>query len=168
MSRQSDLAELAGNNFNGDAILVDAAGHVTKPLQPSFSCIPASTQSNISLNADVTIVWGTEITDIGGNFASNVFTAPVTGKYQFSFCVSLRAIDSAANYYEAKLLSSNRSYRIIFDPDFGQDSGFWSLQMSVLADMDTGDTASVALAQVAGTAQTDISVESWFTGTLIS
>ena len=101
----------------------DAAA-VTMSTQPAFSAHPASTQSNLATTA-VTIVLGTEIFDQGSNFASNTFTAPVTGKYQLNVVIRFDALDSASSYYQLYLVTSNRSYYSIMDPDFGQDAGMW-------------------------------------------
>ena len=52
------------------------------------------------------------------------------------------------------------------DPDFGQDAAYWSLSLSALADMDASDTAYVVIFQSAGTAQTDIHGDTYFSGYL--
>ena len=67
------------------------------------------------------------------------------------------------------ITTSNQVYRFIFDPDFGQDQTYWAVTVTVLADMDAGDFASVTINQGNGTAQTDISGDddyTFFTGYL--
>ena len=57
-------------------------GEVTKPLQPAFMVNKSTEQSNIATGSRYQDVsFDTEQYDIGSNFASNTFTAPVTGKY---------------------------------------------------------------------------------------
>ena len=73
-------------------------GEVTKPLQPAFNVIPASAQTDMAAGSHVTVVWGTENFDVGANFASNTFTAPVTGKYLLTVTMSNENLDSAASY----------------------------------------------------------------------
>ena len=155
MSRQSDLAELAGNNFNGDAILVDAAGHVTKPLQPAFLGHSTSNQTNVAINTRVDVIVA-EVFDQNADFTSNTFTAPVAGRYQLNFSLRLEAIDSAANFVQIRITTSNRDYEFIFDPDFGQDNNYYSVAGGVVADMDASDTAKITIFQGGGTAQMDI------------
>ena len=46
---------------------------------------------------------GTERFDVGANFASNTFTAPVTGKYQLNATLYLNKLDSASTYYELRI-----------------------------------------------------------------
>lgn len=135
---------------------------------PAFLARPTSTQVNIANdNSVVTVAMGTEIFDQGGNFASNTFTAPITGRYQFNVIVYLTQVDSTATYYQVRLDTSNRTYFGLLDfasADLGL--GFQTIAISVLADMDANDTATVNIQQNAGSQQTDIGVESAFSGFL--
>lgn len=155
------------NSANATAITISADEEVTMPLQPAFQARPSGVQSNIAINANVDIVFDTEVFDVGSNFASNTFTAPVAGKYFLSTSIRLGAVDSAASYYLCTILTSNRNYQFIFDPDFGQDANYWVMSISHIADMDASDTAKVQVVQSAGTQQTDIATESIFSGALI-
>ena len=154
-----------------EAIKIDGNQIVTMPKQPSFSVHPASSQDNIAINTNVTIVFGTERFDLNADFnntnRANKFTAPVTGKYQLNVNLYLQNLDSAADYYELRVITSNVTYFSIFDPDFGQDAVFWTLSHAVLADMDADDTAHITLTQGGGTQQTDINVSSNFSGFLV-
>ena len=91
----------------------------------------------------------------------------MAGKYFLSTSIRLNAVDSAANYYLCTIVTSNRNYQFIFDPDFGQDANYWVMSISHIADMDASDTAKVQVVQTAGTSQTDITNESTFSGALI-
>tara|TARA_X000001388_G_C2190017_1_gene107154 strand:+ start:19 stop:828 length:810 start_codon:yes stop_codon:yes gene_type:complete len=148
---------------------IDSTGAVTKPNQPAFHVQPASLQSNIAIDSNVTVVFDTETYDVGSNFASNTFTAPITGKYLLCFSLYLQAIDTAANYYEASINSSNRDYfPATIDPDFADaDFNYFSLTGSSIVDMDANDTAKIVLRQSQGTAQSDINTPSFFSGALI-
>jgi len=162
----SDMFLQTGGNT---ALSIDATGAVTKPLQPAFLAQPASQQNNIATGG-VTVVWGTEIFDQGGDFASNTFTAPVTGKYQLSVVLRLDNIDAASDYYRIDIQTSNRQYYFLFEADLGtsagQDITRYPAAMSILADMDANDTAIVSILQNNGTAQTDIITDSYFSGFL--
>jgi hypothetical protein len=148
------LTKVQGAGINGMTISSD--GEITKSSQPCFSVTKAGEQTNIAIDSDVTVTMDTEIFDVGSNFASNTFTAPVTGKYQLNASLRVSALDSAATYYYILIKTSNRNYGVIFDPDFGQDAGFWSFSTSALADMDANDTAFVMIQQGGGSQQTDI------------
>ena len=146
----------------------DPDGNVTKPLQPAFSARVGATQSNLAVGQNVDIVFGTEVYDVGSNFASSTFNAPVAGKYQLSYFVRLDAIDTAASYYYLMIKTSNRTYYPIYaGSTFGaSDPTYMTLTFSVLADMDASDTAKIVYDQTGGTSQVDVS-DGVFTGVLV-
>ena len=150
------------------AMSFDANGIITKPLQPAFLVNPASHQLDIATGTAVTVVFGTERFDNNSDFASNTFTAPVTGRYQFNATIYAQNIDSAATYIQFKLVTSNLAYQFVFDPDFGQDVVYWTTQISQLVDMDAGDTAHVTIYQSGGSATADIVTSSYFSGYLVA
>tara|TARA_R110000765_G_scaffold304011_1_gene398011 strand:- start:72 stop:863 length:792 start_codon:yes stop_codon:yes gene_type:complete len=163
----SDKFKIGTTAIGTDTALAIEGGSITMPNQPAFMVTPASIQSNIATGTSVTVIFGTERFDQGGDFGSNVFTAPVTGKYQLNFMLYLTTLDSAATYYVASIITSNHSYEsCIWDPDFGQDAEFWTITGAALVDMDASDTALIRLVQSDGTAQTDISPGSYFSGYL--
>ena len=98
------LTQVRGNGISN---MVNVDGQFTMPAQPAFLVIPATAQNNVATSA-VTVVFGTEIFDVGGNFASNTFTAPVTGKYQFNISLQVNNVDTAASYVQIILKTSNR------------------------------------------------------------
>jgi len=157
-----------GSNGDTERMRIDATGAVTMPLQPAFEVKPASKQSNIAINSQLTIVFGTEVFDQNADFASNTFTAPVAGKYQFNFSLFLSTIDSAAAYYVVYINTTNENIEIIFDPDFGQDAAYWNVTGSTLCELDASDTAALNIQQSGGTSQTDIHVASRFSGYLVA
>ena len=112
--------------------------------------------------------FGTEVFDRNADFTSNTFTAPIEGLYQFNAHIYVQAVDSAATALYIVIKTSNREYLNVIDPDFGQDAGFWTFTMSVLADMDANDTTDIKIVQSSGTAQTDINVGSSFSGYLVA
>ena len=148
-------------------MVIDSSENVTKPSQPAFQVSPATTQSNIATGSDVTVVLGNEIFDVGANFASNTFTAPVTGKYQLNLSLYFNSIDDGSDYLVIRITTSNRAYNFVIDPGaFSGDPVYWNVPASVLADMDEDDTAYVNVNQPNGTAQTDIDVGTVFSGFL--
>ena len=143
------------NSANATAITISADEEVTMPLQPAFMAGPASAITNPA--HDSTITLDSEAFDIGSNFASNTFTAPVTGKYQLNVVVRLQEIDDAINYTYVTLKTSNRFYYNIISPTgFDSDMAFLTLTISVLADMDANDTAFLTFHFVGGSQTIDI------------
>ena len=141
----------------------------TLATQPAFLARPSSQQADISENADTTIVFGTEVFDQDSNFASNTFTAPVTGKYQLSFCLHLTDADISATYYIIKVATSNRDYGCFqLDPrKLSGDPANWHVSGSFLADMDVSDTALIKLYQSSGAGQVNVETASYFSGHLV-
>ena len=149
----------------------DASGIITKPLQPAFLARVGSDSNNFAEGANVTIPFATEVFDQNADYNNSnyTFTAPVTGKYQINVILRMSNLDSAAAYYYLELNTSNELYYNIFDPDFGQDAVFWTINTSILADMDASDTVTARVFQEAsGTVQTDIHADSFFSGYLVA
>ena len=148
-------------------MVIDANGHVTQPLQSAF--LVFSTDSNdFPLNDTRLMTLDTEVFDQNGDVASNVFTAPVTGRYNLSLSLYFTAIASDSNYLEVYLTTSNRTYYFIIDPGtFDQTGAYHTITASVLADMDASDTASVSYRQSSGSSGTDFKGDnSFFSGYL--
>ena len=146
---------------------IDSAGRVTMPLQPAFLVRPASTQTDIA-NATV-VSFGTEIFDVGSNFASNIFTAPVTGKYQLNMNIRFDNADEQSGYVIMRLETSNRSYDALIEPNaYANDISYVVLSTSVLADMDASDTAKVIFYISGGIEQGDVGTNSSFSGYLVA
>ena len=62
---------------NTTAMTIDSTGRVKTPARPAFRAGKTATQTASGTNELVT--WNVEVFDIGGNFANNVFTAPIAG-----------------------------------------------------------------------------------------
>ena len=152
-----------------DSMVINAAGIITKPLQPAFQAKPASDQTNIAVGTEVNILFGTEIFDNNADYdGSFIFTAPVTGKYHFSGVVRLGAVDAASEYYIIRLRTSNRDRDFIFDSnEFSSDLDYVSFPFAITTDMDAGDQAYMRYYQNSGAAQTDVDSSSVFSGHLV-
>jgi len=147
---------------------VNSNGAVTHPLQPAFLVTKSGSQSNVAINATTTITFDTERFDVNADFASNTFTAPVTGKYQFNFTVNWGAWDADFGYVYILLVASNRTiYAHLGSGNQVDADGYFVQTGSALIDMDTNDTIALKV-QIsdAGAAQADISQSSWFSGYL--
>ena len=148
-------------------VKIDNTGAVTMPAQPAFSAKPSSTQSDIAVGSQITVVFGTEIFDQNSDFSSNTFTAPVTGRYQLNLSMYINRIDKDSSFYIVCIKTSNREYECVIDPGvLESDPVYWHQQVSGLADMDANDTAYIFVHQGSGAAQTDITNSTIFSGYL--
>jgi hypothetical protein len=163
----TNVIRFLNNSGATERMKIDSTGAVTMPAQPAFSAVPTAAQLNIAINTEVTVVFGTEVFDVGANFASNTFTAPVTGKYQLNVSIYVNNLDTGADYYQVSLKTSNRTYQNVIDPGvLASDPVYWTQTLSILADMDASDTAYIFFQQGNGTVQTDITSQSRFSGFL--
>jgi len=135
------------NSANATAITISADEEVTMPSQPAFLARRNSTSSALAINTTHDMEFASEVFDVGSNFASNTtFTAPVTGKYQLNWCVYLQSLDTATQYYQFMILTSNRNfYQIFTSSALGGDAAYQSFVWGALVDMDANDTAKVQL-----------------------
>jgi len=161
------LFQVTSGNGSDTYFRVDSGTkRVFMPNQPCFQARPSSTQSNIATNG-VAINFGTEVFDVGGNFSSSTFTAPSTAKYYLGVSLRLDQMPTNATYVEVKILTSNRSYFWLIDPSNLSNPSYWNANLHCVADMDANDTASINVNQAGGTAQTDVSTESHFSGYML-
>ena len=138
---------------------IDSAGHVTMPYQSAFHADKNTTNQDNIPATYTTITFGTERYDVNADYntGTSTFTAPVTGKYLIHYSLRLQGIDSASNYYVARLNSSNRNYiQIYSNNEWVGDVSYWTVHRTTIVDMDAGDTVYLELLFNGGTAQTDI------------
>jgi hypothetical protein len=121
----------------------------------------------MAINSNVTLVWGTEDYDIGSNWASNVFTAPVTGKYLMCISANLYSIDISASAFGVHLKASNRTYESWWGTAHWDVDGKLTCGLSHVIDMDVSDTVYWYFYQAGGSVQTDLHADSRWTGMLV-
>jgi len=161
---------------SNDTFIVTAAGEITKPLTPAFLAVLNADISNVTGDGTIyTIVWDTEVFDQNSDFdGTSTFTAPVTGRYQFSCGVSVGDVAAAHTLMYINLVTSNRTYLIgQCDPGNTMDaSNQWGYSFSMLTDMDASDTATVQVVVQNSTKVIDVITNgstdtySWFSGNL--
>ena len=152
------------------AIIVDENGHVTMPLQSAFSVsVSGGSAQTVTKNALTRLTFNTERFDLNGDFSiadgENEFTAPVTGKYQLSVNTAFQNLDTAGSVaYSIEITTSNRRYIQFHEQDGHSTDYSEGYGMSLLVDMDAGDTAqSKVIMNNNGTEQTTINNDPEFT-----
>ena len=167
----------ATRGLSGNALSIDANGHVTKSSQPAVHAYVATTQSNIGTGI-TTVALDAEIYDVNSDFNTSnyTFTAPVTGKYLVTMNLVLTDFDTAFQWMYVLGVASNRNYYLNqIDPRLLSQDGIWSFSASSLVDMDANDTFLMKVRTSAhGSAQMDIAsgsasaTETTMTMTLLS
>lgn len=148
------------------ATLISPDGYVTKPNQPCFSA--TATTTNIPLATSTTVTLSSERFDVGGNLANNIFTAPVTGKYLFTYIYYVTNLDNGHTTFDCHILTSNKQYQQTMRPTaFMTHDGNFGVSGSVIADMDINDTCRYTVYVSGGSAQTDIHGDSHVSGALL-
>jgi len=137
---------------------------------PAFFAKINSEQVNPTITSHHTIVWETEIYDNGADYntSTGVFTAPVTGVYNFSCWLKLSDADQDATYIYTYFQAGGKNVTFtVIDPDvYDQDNPHQNFGGSATIDLDAGDTAVVKIIQLAGANQGDFS-EGYFCGHLV-
>ena len=121
-------------------------GTHTNTAQPCFLAFNSATDLNVTGAGTIaTVDFDTEVFDQGNDFAADTFTAPVTGRYLLAAVVQLLGIPIGVDLSLIQIATSNRTYRgSRFDlvADF---PGVIGHTITVVADMDIGDTATVTV-----------------------
>ena len=143
-------------------------GNVLSTGQPCFQMQVGSSQSSPATGA--TIVFSTERFDVGSDFTGNTFTAPVTGKYLFSWCIDVQVLDKDNTGAWVELITSNHTYQYILLQDpagFDEDPTYWPFVGSLTCDLDASDTAYLTWNFSSGVTCDAIRPESYWSGVLI-
>ena len=147
-------------------MIIDTNGHITKPTQPAFLC-HGGDGSPANMASNDTITFPTEIYDQNGDFASNTFTAPVTGKYQLNAQGYLYGWDVDYDHAGIQIVTSNRPHQFIDSgARYDADALYFTCNVHSLCDMDANDTAYVKWFHASGANQVDGSLYCFFSGYL--
>jgi len=170
----TNLTGTASININGTVgATTPAAGAFTSVMaggQPCFLARNSATDSDVTGDGTVvTVDFDAEVFDVGANFAADTFTAPVTGKYLFTASIQVAGMDGVNHDLSIDVVTSNRSYHVESKNNL---VGTISSSFSIIADMDAGDTATIALGVFNGTAVVDIvgaaTYQTWWGGYLLA
>ena len=132
-------------------IVIDEAGHVTKPLQPACSAQLDDSVTNTTGDGTTITLGGSdgdfaEVFDVNGDLAADgVFTAPVTGKYHVSGSVDLKGLIASHTDVQISSVASNRSSMVRYNPGdlFDGYASSVVFPYSCLLDMDVNDTLTL-------------------------
>ena len=145
---------ILANLNNSDTIFENVGGGVPNTLrtatknsaQPAFLAINTVIDADVTGNGAVaTIDFDTEIFDNGGDFASDTFTAPETGRYQLNTHVRIDGLVGAeTTQITLQIVTTSRTYTSVQVAAAGDiEATTYTTSLSVLADMAATNTAIV-------------------------
>ena len=159
-NNSTDLVFATGASEAADERMrITSDGAVTKPSNPAFLARNSVTDSNVTGDGtEVTIDFDTEVFDQGGDFASDTFTAPVTGRYQLNVSCEVSGVTSSHTVGQLQIKTSNRTIMADQNDTFQSagSNGQCMYHGSFLADMDAGDTVTCTMAVHNGSQVVDI------------
>jgi hypothetical protein len=132
------------NSSNTTWMTVSADEEVSLPLQPCFNVTAAAQTDQTGDGTIHTANLTQEVFDVGGNFASKMFTAPITGKY--ILCASLTWVAGmwgTSDSVDVSIITSNRTYIQYQEQTNAAARDMGAFSMAHVADMDAGDTAKI-------------------------
>lgn len=131
-------------------------GEITYPLQPAFLVGTDADIANVTGDGtSYTIVWDTEVFDANSDFASNTFTAPVTGKYRLTLATACNQTNGVWTFGATRIVTTARTYTFLVAPPVATIATT-PMIIEVLADMTSGDTATGNLFWFGGAKTIDV------------
>ena len=130
-------------------IVIDEAGAVTKPLQPSLLAVSGAV-NNVTGNGDAytPAAFATEVFDRNADFdGTGTFTAPVTGVYAVGVTAQLGGMTSSETRARAAAAASNRSIDLfdVHGYNVSQPDPKMTLTGYTLIDADASDTIVITI-----------------------
>jgi len=128
------------NSSGTDALTVDSSGALTASNQPLVS---ARSENAGQVSAGNIVIWNIEDIDRGGNFASNVFTAPVAGNYMVNTSVLYDNTNDAISHLRLDL-DTGSGFSAYVESYADRDSGdYKTMTITAIVDLSSGDKVRI-------------------------
>ncbi len=150
---------ILATNSSGVPSLTTASGNWLNTTRSAFLATHTTGDANATGNGAIFTVGSgnalVEVFDQGNDFVtSGTFTAPVTGRYFFTF-TDLTSVNTISTVTGARIVTSNRSY--LQSLQLAANANNQSASITIFADMDSADTATAAI-RVDGNAGNTVTV----------
>ena len=141
-----------GSESVTERMKIDNAGRVTMPYQPAFEAtVGTSFSGDGSVAGTETFVFSLARVNVGSHYntSTGIFTAPVTGLYQFNFFLAPASSDDSARYFRAQLVkTSGGTADVIFSPhnsvsDEDQNADYNLVSASGVVSLSANDTVKI-------------------------
>jgi hypothetical protein len=161
---QSIVNKITSTSSTGS---IEIANYTKLSGNPRFLVTKAADQTLTASLA--TIAFDTEVFDVGSNHSAGVFTAPVTGIYEFTATISIKAIQSGND--EATILlkvNSDVTNELFTGNIYVTGVAVYTHSACIMLSLTAGDTVAVQIVtETPGTAAVDYTKSS-FSGILVS
>ena len=146
---------------NTTQMQIDASGRVTMPYQPAFLAHDASTISSSAYR-----IYQQTLFNIGGAYSTSTgrFTAPVAGRYMFTFSDLITTPSSTTYAYTRPYLNGSH-YTVTVHSSYNSSRSYEPLGATFVADMDVNDYMQIYT--VISGSSTYSGTYTWFSGHLI-
>jgi hypothetical protein len=141
---------------DANAVVIDSAGIITKPLQSAFfGNITSAVNNETGDNTRYSYI-PNELADRNGDFSTSTFTAPVAGLYLATVSHNLAGITSMESG-TGMIATSNRTHYWNFNPNnLANAAGSIGFSQSQIVDMDASDTLTFDIRLTGGSKVADI------------
>ena len=166
---------LVGND-GSTGIAISASGEITMAAQPCVLAYNGATDSNVTGDGTtVTVDYSHEVFDQNGDFATDTFTAPITGRYLLA--IQVHFSDIAANMTVCTLIivTPNTNYKLVQDiAAVASANNNGGIPMAVIAALDASDTVTVSAQISNGSLAADIAggssanIDTFFSAKLVA
>lgn len=145
----SDNFKISASDTLGttDAVVISSNDQMNLPLQPAFSVYNNTTRTNVTGNSTAyTIPFDQVEFDVGSNLSSGIFTAPIDGKYFFTYALQISDITTAATVGRMQLdISGTTVDGVVCDYGASQISGTFIYGGTWAGELSAADTVEVVL-----------------------
>ena len=128
------------------AATIDGTGRILQPAKPAFRVAKTDSDQTVTSGQDTKVTFNNTIFDIGSDFGSNKFTAPVAGTYHFDAAVRVGPTVNNASFYNAQVfLKKNNNSHVMLQQigTYANNLGGGTAHMS-LCNLGGGVTTSLA------------------------